>query len=284
MSDIEEIEVEVEETEAEVTDEAEEQEVEPTDEVDQETEEPEEIVVSFGEDSPPPAEEKEHAPEWVKELRKKQRETAAENKRLKAEMEALKNPAPKTETIGKKPVLSDFDYDADEFENALTQWHEKKREIAKQEEERKAAEDAEKQAWQSKLNSYQEAKTKLKVKDFDDAEATVQDSFDVTQQGILLQGSEDPALLIYALGSNKAQIEKLSSIKDPIKFAFAVAKLEAQMKVTGRQTPPPPEKKLGSAQKSTAAGDSTLERLRAKAEKTGDYTEVTAYKAKMRKK
>ena len=92
-----------------------------------------------------------------------------------------------------------------------------------------------------------------------------------------MQGSENPALVVYALGKNPKKAKELAAISDPVKFAFAVAKLETQLKVTPRKTAPVPERQIrGSAQLSGAV-DSTLERLRAEADKTGDRTKVAAY-------
>lgn len=273
----EEVTLDDEESEDETTEEG--VETKEKSEEEQETED-EELVVSLGEDSPPP-QEKEKAPEWVKELRKTHRETVSKLKKAEARIEELERPQQKVEPLGKKPTLEDYDYDTEQFEQAITKWYDRKREQEQKAREIEEAKEAEKRAWQARLDEYNTAKSKLKVKDFDDAEANIQDNFDVTQQGILLQGSEDPALLIYAIGSNTEQVKKLSSIKDPVKFAFAVSRLEAKMKVSSRKTPPPPEKKPTSTQK-VGSGDSTLERLRAKAEKTGDYTEVNAYKTKLR--
>ena len=134
----------------------------------------------------------------------------------------------------------------------------------------------------AKLNSYSKAKTELKVKDFDDAEATVQETLNSTQQGIILQGAENPALLVYALGKNPKKAKELASITDPVKYAFAVAKLETQLKVTNRKAAPPPEKTVRGTGPVSGTVDSQLERLRADAEKTGDYSKVMAYKRQKR--
>lgn len=274
----EEVTLDDEESEDETTEEGAETQEESEEE--QETED-DELVVSIGEESPPPQDEKEKAPEWVKELRKTHRETVSKLKKAEARIQELEQPKTKVEPLGKKPTLEDFDYDTEQFEKEITKWYDKKREHDQKQQELEAAKQAEQQAWQTRLEEYNTAKTKLKVKDYDEAEAAIQDNFDVTQQGILLQGSDDPALLVYALGSNKTLVDQLSSIKDPVKFAFAVAKLEAKMKVSSRKTPPPPEKKPTSTQKA-GPGDSTLDKLRAKAEKTGDYSEVIAYKTMLK--
>lgn len=241
--------------------------------------EADEVVVSIG-DEPPPEEEKESAPEWVRELRKNHREAQKRIRELEAQ---VSSPAKEsTPQLGKKPTLEDHDYDADKFEQALTDWHDRKRKIEKAKEEAEEQEKAQAKAWQEKLDGYAKSKTALKVKDFDDAESAVQESFDVTQQGIVLQGSENPALLIYALGKNQAKAKELSAIKDPVKFAFAIAKLETQLKVTNKKTPPPPEKVVTGTGRVSGSSDVTLERLREEAARTGDMSKVVAYKRSKR--
>jgi hypothetical protein len=120
------------------------------------------------------------------------------------------------------------------------------------------------------------------VRDFEDAEATAQELFDVTQQGIVVQGADNPALVIYALGKNPKKAQEIASIKDPVKFAFAVAKLEKELKVTNRKAAPPPERTIQGTGRVSGSVDSTLERLRAEALKTGDMTKVVAYKRQKR--
>lgn len=241
-----------------------------------------EVVVSIGEESPP-QDEAAHAPEWVRELRKKNREDQRRIKELEDELKRAKAPAEtKPAALGKKPTLDDFDYDTEKFEQELAAWYDRKR--AADEAERKAREKEQEaeQAWKKKLDDYGKAKAELKVKDFDDAELAMQDQFNVTQQGIIVQGADNPALVVYALGKNPKKAKELASITDPVKFAIAVGKLETQLKVTNRKAPPPPEKTLQGTGPKSGAVDSTLERLRADAEKTGDYTKVLQYKRQKR--
>jgi len=51
---------------------------------------------------------------------------------------------------------------------------------------------------------------------------------DPVQQDIILQAAQNPALAVYALGKSKDKAKELASIKDPVKFAFALGKLENQ--------------------------------------------------------
>ena len=240
----------------------------------------EEVVVSIGEEAPPP-EEQTHAPEWVRELRKSHRELQRQNRDLQAKLQTTQTET-KPVTLGKKPTLEDHDYDADRFEVALSDWFDLKRKAADVTARQEAEVMTQQKAWQSKLDSYGKAKAELRVKDFEDAEAVAQEIFSITQQGVVLQGAENPALVIYALGKNLKKAKELSEITDPVKFAFAVAKLEKDLKVTNRKAAPPPEKIVSGTGRSSGAVDSTLERLRAEAEKTGNMTKVIQYKAQKR--
>jgi len=241
-----------------------------------------EIVVSIGEESPP-QEEETRAPEWVRELRKANREKERRIKDLEAKLNASQTET-KPAVLGNKPRLEDYDYDSDKYETALSEWYERKREVDLQAEKQRQAEQAQRDSWQTKLDAYGKAKADLKAKDFDDAEAIAQETLDVTQQGIIVQGSDNPALVVYALGKNPKKAKELSSIKDPVKFAFAVAKLETQLKVSNRKAAPPPEKVVKGTGRVSGSVDSTLERLREEAAKSGDMSKVMAYKRQMREK
>jgi desulfoferrodoxin (superoxide reductase-like protein) len=240
-----------------------------------------EVIVSIGEEAPPP-EEQTHAPEWVRELRKTNRELQRQNRELQGKLQSTAQTETKPVVLGKKPSLEEHDYDADKFEAALADWFERKRKA----DEAAAAQEAEvmnqQKAWQAKLDGYGKAKAELRVKDFEDAEAVAQELFNITQQGVVLQGADNPALVIYALGKNPKKAKELSDIKDPVKFAFAVAKLEKELKVTNRKAAPPPERIVSGTGRVSGAVDSTLERLREEAARTGNMTKVVQYKAQKR--
>jgi len=240
-----------------------------------EDEESDEVIVSIGEESPPP-DEHAQAPGWVKELRKANREKEKRIRELEAKLTQTTEKKPVV--LGPKPKLEDYEYDADRFETALADWFDRKRQADTEAEKSRQAEQAQQRAWQEKLEGYGKAKAELRVRDFEDAEAVAQELFNVTQQGVVLQGADNPALVIYALGKNPKKAAELAKIEDPVKFAFAVAKLEKELKVTNRKAAPAPERMVSSTGRVSGAVDSTLERLRAEAEKTGNYTKVIQYK------
>ena len=247
---------------------------------DQDDDDSDEVVVSIGEEAPPP-EEHTPAPEWVKELRKTNRELQRQNRELQARVQAAP-PETKPVVIGNKPKLEDHDYDADKYEEALTNWFERKRQADDVNAKQEAEVMNQQKAWKAKLDGYGKAKAELRVKDFEDAEEVAQQVFSITQQGVMLQGADNPALVVYALGKNRKKAQELAAIKDPVKFAFAVAKLEKDLKVTNRRAAPPPERILSGTGRSSGAVDSTLERLREDAARTGNMTKVIAYKAQKR--
>ena len=239
----------------------------------------EELVISIaGEDPSEEEEEQKNAPGWVRELRKSSREKDKKIRELESKLQASGQTAPKIPALGKKPTLDDHDYDPDAYEAALTDWFDRKRIHDNHEAQVLAQQEESQRAWESKLASYGKSKTELKVKDFDDAESYVQEKFNVTQQGIMLQGLENPALMVYALGKNPKKAAELSAIQDPVKFAIAIGKLESTLKVTPRKSAPPPTKSITGNGPVSGSIDSTLNRLRAEAEKTGNYTKVLAYK------
>ena len=247
---------------------------------DQEEPDTEEVVVSIGEEAPPP-EEHTPAPEWVKELRKTNRELQRQNRELQSKLQ-VQPTENKPVVIGAKPKLEDHDYDADRYEEALTSWFERKRQADESNAKQEAEVMNQQKAWQAKLDGYGKAKAELRVRDYEDAEAIAQEVFSITQQGVILQGAENPALVVYALGKNAKKAKELAEITDPVKFAFAVAKLEKELKVTNRRAAPAPERIVSGTGRSSGAVDSTLERLREDAARTGNMTKVIQYKAQKR--
>lgn len=235
------------------------------------------LVVEIG------GEEEPEEPEHITELRRRYRE---QQKRLK-ELEAKVSGEVSAPALPPKPTLEDCDYDAAAFEEKLERWYSAKREHDAAEEQAKRIQEEAERRWQAKLSTYEEGKEKLGAKDYDEAEATVSEILSApfpgimaedVRIGIIKQGAKDPAALVYALGKNPAKAQELAAISDPVEFAWKAASLEASMKVVRGKAPPPERKVTGSVPGVAGAMDDTLERLRAEAAKTGDYSKVMAYK------
>ena len=200
----------------------------------------EELVYSFEGQAPDPeTDDNEDAPSWVKELRKKHRESERQKRILQKKLEdAEAKLQPKVEALPDKPKFEDFAYDEDKFDAALQEWHSKKlKHDANQQLEQEKAEAVQKQ-FNDRLEAYQLRKSEIahNVDDMQEAEELVTALLDETKQSILLTASDDPAQLIYALGKNPKKLQDLASIDDPIRFTAEAAKLEAKMKIT-RRTP-----------------------------------------------
>tara|TARA_R110002110_G_scaffold51122_5_gene150393 strand:+ start:543 stop:1436 length:894 start_codon:yes stop_codon:yes gene_type:complete len=261
---------EVEETEFEADD-------EPTE---AEAEEEEDVVVSINGEAPDPeTEDDDRAPDWVRDLRKEYRNEKRRAKELEQKIEQLeRGSAPASQPLGSKPTLEGADYDTERYETELASWYENKRTHDDQQNVVQSQQKAVQKEWETKLESYHSSKAELKVKDYDFAEDVVQDNLSVMQQGMIVQGADNPALVVYALGKNPKKAKELASITDPVKFAFAVAKLETNLKVTKRKASSKPEKKISGTGRPSGSVDNTLERLRTEAEKTGDYSKIFQYK------
>lgn len=255
---------------------------------DDETSEDEEFVITVGDEEPEPSDDDDFsgkpAPAWVKDLRKQSREDKKRIKELEAQVQQAK-PAEKPIEVGPKPKLADFDYDEDQFETAVEQWHERKRQVEQQQAAKQAEEEKAKQAWQAKMQSYEERRQNVasKVKDFEELEEAAKDKLTPTQQGILIHAAENPELIMYHLGKNPKKAQELSAITDPVLFAFAAAKLDSQMKIQTRKPATQPEKKPSGSAGLAGAVDQKLAQLEAKAAKTGDRTELIKYKKSLQK-
>lgn len=246
-----------------------------------------ELVVTLDGAAPAPEEEVESAPTWVKDLRKRQRELERENRDLRAKVSVASGAENAPLILPKKPKLDDdgIDYDSEKYEAELEKWYEKKREVDDHEQKKAIEKEREQKSWQEKLDGYAAAKSKVKVPDFEDAEEVALSGLSSTQQGIIVAGCESPALVIYAIGKNPEKLKELAEIKDPIKFTFAISKLENTMKVT-KKTPAAQPERMPAASSGKAVGttDRNLERLRDEAEKTGDYSKVIQYKKQLKAK
>lgn len=244
-----------------------------------EAEEEEDVVSINGEAPDPETEDDDRAPEWVRDLRKEYRNEKRRAKELEQKVERLeRGNTPASQPIGSKPTLESTDYDTERYETELASWYEKKRTHDDQQNVVQSQQKAVQKEWEAKLESYHSSKADLKVKDYEFAEDVVQDNLSVMQQGMIVQGADNPALVVYALGKNPKKAKELASITDPVKFAFAVAKLETNLKVTTRKASSRPEKKISGTARPSGSVDNTLERLRTDAEKTGDYSKVFQYK------
>jgi hypothetical protein len=274
------LEVDVEETiqdQLEVQEEAVEK---VTDEPEEESqEEEEEVFITIGDEEPEPKEEEPKSSGLVNKLRKMDREKAKRIKELEKQING--NTEKKPVVLAKRPSLEDYGYDEPKHDKAVDEWYETKRQFDKQEAAKKEASETQAKEWQSTKESYNTLKTELKVKDFDDYEEIVTDKLSIEKQNIILAGAKNPARLVYALGNNPKKLEELSKLSD-IKYAFAIAELEGQIKMGKRKPKTTPERKLNGSGGASGVKNSNLEKLWDKCAEKGDFTEY--HKAKRAKR
>jgi hypothetical protein len=247
--------------------------------------ETDEVVITIGDEPVQSAEDDAaRAPDWVRELRKSNREKDRRIRELEA-LAAKGAPVQQAVVVGEKPTLAEFP-SADEIaehETKLSAWYERKHQAEEQERKRAQAEEQERTQWHGRLESVGKAATALKVPDHDDAALAFEETFSITQQGIVMSGPKDPkqsALLRYALGKNQKLAKELASITNPVQFAFAVAELGTKMKVTPKKSAPAPERRVAAGGSSAAnvVASGNLAKLQAEAQRTGDYTKYLAAK------
>jgi hypothetical protein len=247
--------------------------------------ETDEVVVSLGEEPEQAVEEDPNkAPEWLRNLRKANREKDRRIRELEAK---LQTPAqvPQAITVGDKPTLAGCDYDAEVFEQQLSEWSDRKRQADESQRKQQAEAQQAEQAWQSKRQGYEAEKAEFRAKypAFDEAEEAVKDALNVTQQGLILHAIKNRAALVAALGASPKKLKELSGITDPILFTASIAVLEKELKVTPRKTAPLPEKQIRASATGALVPSARLDELRAKAEKSGDYSAYLAAKRAMKK-
>lgn len=240
------------------------------------------LVITIGEETLP--EEKE-TPKWVTETRRNNRELKKKVRALEAKLD--EKSGPEIGKPGEKPTYKSCEFDEDRYDQDLSNWHEKKRKYDENLSKRESDKKRETESWNEKLGGYNEKKTALapKLKNFDEIESITRDALNEVQQGLIVEVAENAPLVVYALGANPELLDKFSKIKSHPRFVAEMVKLEATLKMEKRKPDTKPEGKVESqGGTSLSSDDSQLEKLRAEAEKTGDYSEVTAYKNKMREK
>lgn len=235
---------------------------EVTTESEQAEEQPDEYSLRIGDEEIPLTEEDDDhvdgqpAPQWVKDLRKNNREKDKELRELRRQLEEIQSkPAevqqPQSDALPPKPTLESCDYDEAAFEQAVTDWHEKKSraEQQKQQQERQQQENIQK--FQQRLQKHQERATKLPVKDYRETEEIVRRELPVIQQEILIHAADEGSELIaYALGKNPQLRQRVAAETDPIRAAFLLGQISKQVSLAPKPKKaikPEPEVRGGGA-------------------------------------
>lgn len=237
------------------------------------------IVTIEGEEQ---EEEEKQAPNWVKELRRKNREDQRRIRELEEKLAQGNAPA-QSDDPGKEPELEDFDYDADAFKAAFKEWTAKKAQVEQKKEAiRRQQEEAAKE-WQAVQETYAKGKARFPKEKMAEAEEEVVSVLSGPRQAMLMDMADDSAQLVIALGSSPETLRKLAAIKSDAKFIKELAKVEMNVKVQPKKNPPPPERTISGSGKTPGATANKLDSLKAEAEKSGDYSKYFAEKRRLGK-
>lgn len=196
------------------------------------------------------------APQWVKDLRKNNREKDKELRELRRQLEEIQSkPAevqqPQSDALPPKPTLESCDYDEAAFEQAVTDWHEKKSRAEQQKHQQERQQQENIQKFQQRLQKHQERATKLPVKDYRETEEIVRRELPVIQQEILIHAADEGSELIaYALGKNPQLRQRVAAETDPIRAAFLLGQISKQVSLAPKPKKaikPEPEVRGGGA-------------------------------------
>jgi len=240
-----------------------------------EGEEDEETVVSFDDDEAGD----EPGNSTIRQLRDRNKELAKENADLRRSA-----PQPPQIELGPKPAMTDFDFDEEKFEAALTGWHERKRQIEQRDREAKEIADAAEREWQRDMANFNTRRDALSLPDYDEAAEHVGSTLALPQQAVIIKVARDAPAFIYGLSKSDTRLMELAKIQDPIKLAAAVARMEGGLKVVKRRKGAAPDRPAKGSRSMPGGVDKRLEQLETEANRTGNRTELIAYRKKLEKR
>lgn len=247
-----------------------------SDEGDEGESEPEIEISIKGEEPPPPPSKADAA---FARMRR-------ENAELKRQLQSQGQPQPeKAVDLGPKPTLASCGFDEAAYEEKLDAWKEGQRKEATRKEAEAKQADETARFWKSRNEVYAQGRERLskQIPQFGEAEEAVKAAIDKGRQNLILSVADNPALVVAALGQRPKLLDEFAKEADPFRFAAKLAKLEANLSTTKKQrskVPPPEDKLRGSG----APSGSTIERARAEAHETRDFTNLLKVKRERREK
>lgn len=235
---------------------------EVTTESEQAEEQPDEYSLRIGDEEIPLTEEDDDhvdgqpAPQWVKDLRKNNREKDKELRELRRQLEEIKSKPeevqqPQSDALPPKPTLESCDYDEAAFEQAVTDWHEKKSRAEQQKQQHERQQQEYQQRFQQRVEAHKQRAAKLPVKDYQEMESIVLSELKPIQQEIIIHAADEGSELIaYALGKNPQLRQRVAAETDPIRAAFLLGQISKQVSLAPKPKKaikPEPEVRGGGA-------------------------------------
>ncbi|MER1974586.1 phage capsid protein [Pseudocitrobacter faecalis] len=231
-------------------------------ESEQAEEQPDEYSLRIGDEEIQLTEDDDHvdgqpAPQWVKDLRKANREKDKELREMRRQLEQLQSkpaehqPQQQSDGIPQKPTLESCDYDEEAFEKAVTDWHEKKSRVEQQEQHRQRQQQEYLQNFQKRVDAHKERAAKLPVKDYQEMEDIARrDLTDIQKEILIYAADEGSELIAYALGKNQQLRQRVAAETDPIRAAFLLGQISKQVSLAPKPKKaikPEPEVRGGGA-------------------------------------
>lgn len=238
-----------------------------------------ETVISFSDE---PEEGQEETP-LVKRLRDQLRQAQRQNRQRTMAAED-NDPEPVVPEL-KRSDDEEFGWDPDKHADYVTkrdaavvahaQWQARQTERA----------NARKRIDEEQAKQVDQQKRALGVSDYEERANAVRDRLNEQQLAVLINATDNPARLLYALGRSEARLDELAGIENLAKFAARIGQLEGQIKVTKRKAPAV-EQQVRGATASTAISNSDkhLEKLEKEADRTGDRSKVIAYRRQLKQR
>ncbi|POT26565.1 phage capsid protein [Citrobacter freundii] len=196
------------------------------------------------------------APQWVKDLRKNNREKDKELRELRRQLEQIQTkPAeqqqPQSDIIPPKPTLESCDYDEVAFEQAVTDWHEKKSRVEQSKQQQQRQQQEYQQRFQQRIEAHQKRASTLPVKDYQQMEEIVRAEVPDLQKEILIHcADEGSELIAYGLGKSQQLRQRVAAETDPLRAAFLLGQISKQVSLAPKAKKaikPEPEIRGGGA-------------------------------------
>ncbi|EIV2906646.1 scaffolding protein [Citrobacter braakii] len=227
-------------------------------------------------DSPTSEEAKD--PALVKHLRS----TIKEKDRELKELRRLSNqPAQQQPVIAQPPVMPKLtdpgiDYDEDLLQEKLERWAKDNDQYKEQQRVIKQQQEMLNEQLKAKVTNYQQRVKSLKVRGFADAEQIVREEIPVSIQDTILLEAEKPEMVVLALGRNAELRKQLAETTNPVALGRLLERIESKAKTM-------PKAKTNAATTPEVRGSNgavinNLDKLKAKALETGDWTPYFAAK------
>ncbi|MEG3384067.1 scaffolding protein [Salmonella enterica] len=228
-------------------------------------------------DSPTSEDGAEHG--LVKHLRKTIKEKDRELKELMRQSQKPVEQQPVITQPPRMPKLDDEDIGFDEeiYQQRMAKWAEENGKYQEQVRERKREEEARTATLQQKAANYMQRVKALKVAGLPGwSEQAVREDVPVHIQDMILLESEKPEIVVLALGRNAELRKQLAEATNPVAIGRLLERIESKARIM-------PKAKTTAATTPTVKGSNgavinNLDKLKAKALETGDWTPYFAAK------